>query len=84
MAENNNNNLYKIRPSARLIKTIGDNLIKDTFAAIVELVKNSYDADASNVIIEFSNIIKENNSTTLSVQTYIVMIIIMVQFVQIF
>lgn len=61
MAENNNNNLYKIRPSARLIKTIGDNLIKDTFAAIVELVKNSYDADASNVIIEFSNIIKENN-----------------------
>jgi len=43
----------KIRPAARLIKTIGQDLIKDIYAAIVELVKNSYDADSLGVIVEF-------------------------------
>lgn len=43
----------KFRPSARLLSTIGENLIKDNYAAIVEMVKNSYDADASNVSIVF-------------------------------
>ena len=38
---------YKIRPSARLISTIGKDLVKDKFAAVAELVKNSYDADAT-------------------------------------
>lgn len=46
---------YRIKPSARIIATIGEDLIKDNLSAIVELVKNSYDADANNVIIEFSN-----------------------------
>ena len=46
-------NKEKFRPSARLISTIGENLIKDNYAAIVELVKNSYDADATNVNIMF-------------------------------
>lgn len=41
------------RPSARLIGTIGEDIIKDMHAAVVELVKNSYDADASEVIISF-------------------------------
>ncbi|PPD40108.1 MAG: ATP-binding protein [Methylobacter sp.] len=45
--------MQKIRPAARLIRTIGQDLIKDTYAAIVELVKNSYDADSSDVIIRF-------------------------------
>ncbi|PWJ57380.1 histidine kinase/DNA gyrase B/HSP90-like ATPase [Dyadobacter jejuensis] len=44
---------HKIRPSARLIYTIGSDLIGDPFAAIVELVKNSYDADANKVEIAF-------------------------------
>ncbi len=39
--------LYKIRPAGRHIITIGRDLIKDKYAAIVELVKNSFDADAS-------------------------------------
>ncbi|MDA3806340.1 MAG: ATP-binding protein [Thiomicrorhabdus sp.] len=43
----------KIRPAARLLKTIGRDLIKDHYAAIVELVKNSYDADSDNVDIFF-------------------------------
>lgn len=41
------------RPSARLISTIGEDIIKDMHAAVVELVKNSYDADAHEVAITF-------------------------------
>lgn len=42
---------HSIRPAARIIHTIGQNLIKDVQAAVIELVKNSYDADAHNVRI---------------------------------
>lgn len=38
--------LYKIRPAGRHILTVGRDLIKDKYAAIVELVKNAYDADS--------------------------------------
>ena len=38
--------LYQIRPAGRHIITIGRDLIKDKYAAIVELVKNAYDADS--------------------------------------
>lgn len=41
------------RPAASHIKTIGSELIKDQYAAIIELVKNAYDADANNVWIRF-------------------------------
>ena len=41
-------------PTGRLIMSIGKDLIKDLPAALVELVKNSYDADASNVKITYS------------------------------
>ncbi|MEL0584764.1 MAG: ATP-binding protein [Candidatus Thiodiazotropha sp. (ex. Lucinoma kazani)] len=44
----------RIRPAARLIHTIGQDLIKDVYAAIVELVKNAYDADSPDAIVEFS------------------------------
>lgn len=43
----------KIRPSSRHLFTIGEDLIQDKFAAIMELVKNSYDADASKVLVTF-------------------------------
>ena len=45
----------KIRPYARLITMLGDQLIKDESIAIIELVKNAYDADAENVKISFVN-----------------------------
>jgi len=45
--------LYKFRPSARLIRTIGDDIIKDVYAAVIELIKNAYDADAKNVELTF-------------------------------
>lgn len=46
-------NFYNIKPAARLITTIGEDLIGDSYAAIIELVKNSFDADASHVDITF-------------------------------
>lgn len=47
------NTVHKVRPAARLIRTIGEELIKDDLAAIIELVKNSYDADSKDVEIIF-------------------------------
>ena len=44
---------YKIRPAGRHILTIGRDLIQDRHAAVVELVKNAYDADSPDVNIEF-------------------------------
>ena len=45
--------VYNFRPSARLIRTIGDDIIKDVYAAVIELIKNAYDADANNVELKF-------------------------------
>ena len=41
---------------ASVIHNLGEGLIKDSQTAISELVKNSYDADATRVEIEFKNI----------------------------
>ena len=46
--------LLKFRPYARLLTMLGDQLIKDERIALVELIKNSYDADASWVKVTFS------------------------------
>lgn len=43
-----------LRPRARIIKTIGEELISDDTVALLELVKNSYDADASIITISIS------------------------------
>jgi signal transduction histidine kinase len=43
----------KMRPRARLISLIGEELISDEAVAVVELVKNAYDADASRVEVRF-------------------------------
>lgn len=43
--------MAKLKPRARIIRTIGDQLISGPEAAIIELVKNSYDADSSSVRI---------------------------------
>ena len=42
-----------IKPYARLITMLGDQLIKNELVALVELIKNAYDADASWVKISF-------------------------------
>ncbi len=44
---------YKVRPAGRLVLTIGRDLIQDPYAAVLELVKNAYDADSPDVNMEF-------------------------------
>ncbi|WP_426449635.1 ATP-binding protein [Paenibacillus sp. S-38] len=68
---------YKIRPAARHILTIGEDLIQDKAAAILELVKNAYDADSQHVTITFRvsenrdlfNIIIEDHGHGMSFET---------------
>lgn len=55
---------HKIRPSGRHLMAIGRDLIQSQHAAIVELVKNAYDADASYVEIDIH---KRNNSTGMEI-----------------
>ena len=43
----------RMRPRARLIGLIGEELISDEPVALVELVKNAYDADATCVGVHF-------------------------------
>ncbi len=43
---------YKIRPAGRLLISIGRDLIRNVHSALLELVKNAYDADASWVKIK--------------------------------
>lgn len=47
---------YEIRPAGRHVLTIGEDLIQDQYAAIVELVKNCYDADSPDAVIVFRRI----------------------------
>src|SRR5262249_31375134 len=44
------------------LKLIGAELISDDVVAVVELVKNAYDADASRVVISFRNVTKPGGS----------------------
>jgi signal transduction histidine kinase len=61
MTENSENcptaGVAKMRPRARLISLIGEELISDECVALVELVKNSYDADATHVALQFSDFV---------------------------
>ena len=43
--------MARLRPRARIIRTIGDQLISGPEAALIELVKNAYDADSPSVRI---------------------------------
>ncbi|MBK8476275.1 MAG: ATP-binding protein [Opitutaceae bacterium] len=43
----------KMRPRARIISLIGEELISDEAVAVVELVKNAYDADVKKVVVRF-------------------------------
>ncbi len=56
---------YRIRPAGRHILTIGRDLVQDPHAAIIELVKNAYDADSPDAAIAFER--KENGEYRISV-----------------
>lgn len=48
-----NEETFKIKPAGRHILTIGRELIQDPYAAVIELIKNAYDADSPDVVIDF-------------------------------
>lgn len=65
-----------IRPRARLLQLLGDQLIGSARLAVFELVKNAYDADANLVTVSFHDIETENrrivvrdDGTGMSMQT---------------
>jgi len=50
-----NEKTFKIRPYARLLTMLGDQLIKNEQIALIELIKNAYDADADWVKLSLEN-----------------------------
>ena len=60
-------NSFKIRPYARLLTMLGDQLIKNETIALTELVKNAYDADADFCDVKFINfnLDKTNNNDSI-------------------
>ena len=50
---------FIFKPRARIIKTIGEELISNDNVAVIELVKNSYDAESPIVEITFKGNVKE-------------------------
>lgn len=61
----------RIRPYARLLTMLGDQLIKDESIAIIELIKNAYDADAEHVWVSFLNFNSDytaNNKSTIVIE----------------
>lgn len=57
---------WNFKISTGLKSIIGRELITNEFIAIFELVKNSYDAGAKKVIIEFENIYSQNGKIIIS------------------
>lgn len=51
---------FPFKPRARLLLQLGDQLIRNESIALMELVKNSYDADSSKVEVILENIDNKN------------------------
>lgn len=74
---NTSHGTARMRPRARLIGLLGEELISDEPVALVELVKNAYDADATKVKVSFeldsnmdvSRIIVEDDGVGMSLDT---------------
>ncbi len=65
-------------PKARLIKILGEHLIKDATVGLLELVKNSYDADSTNCEIRMVSLNKPearviicDNGTGMDLETFL-------------
>jgi signal transduction histidine kinase len=54
----------RIRPYARLLAMLGDQLIANERVALMELIKNSYDADADWTKLSFEGFDSEGNAAT--------------------
>ena len=53
------------RPRARLISVLGEHLISDQAVGIIELVKNAYDADATEVDVELRGLTSAKTTTVI-------------------
>jgi hypothetical protein len=52
-----------LRPRARILKTLGEELISSDAVAVIELVKNAYDANATGVLVRFFGEVDPKTST---------------------
>ena len=57
---------HKIRPYARLLTMLGDQLIKNETIALIELIKNCYDADATVVKVTFEGFEEDGEKYTIT------------------
>ena len=55
------------RPRARLVSLLGEQLIRDSAVGLIELVKNSHDADATHVDIKME-MLENADKTEITVQ----------------
>ncbi|MCU0468631.1 MAG: ATP-binding protein [Arcicella sp.] len=62
------NNKLKWRFDVNTFRLLGRDLITDRITALFELVKNSYDANAENVTIEFINVGIKNNESKIIIK----------------
>ena len=67
----NNKGTINPRPYARLITMMGDQLIKNEKIALIELIKNSYDADATWVQVRFNAFESKDGNFILTPQSAI-------------
>jgi HSP90 family molecular chaperone len=61
--DKNRESAIALRPKARILKTLGEELISSETVALIELVKNAYDADAENVLISFSDSLEKGEGS---------------------
>jgi signal transduction histidine kinase len=61
-------NSLKWRFDVNTFRLIGRELITDRITAVFELVKNCYDANATNVFVEFKNVSKDNHKGIITIR----------------
>jgi Histidine kinase-, DNA gyrase B-, and HSP90-like ATPase len=59
MTDKPDSEAVSFKPRARLMELLGEQLIKDHRLALFELVKNAYDADATEVVLKFKDLSTE-------------------------
>src|SRR5947209_5212653 len=53
------------RPKARLVSILGEHLISDQAVGLIELVKNAYDADATEVEVQLLDLAAPEKTTVI-------------------
>ncbi len=54
---------FAFRPRARIMRTLGEELISSETVAVIELVKNAFDADATKVLVRFIGPLEEGKGS---------------------